>query len=141
MEAVDGVRDNRPQVQVESQQAPAGNDVVLDLGNGGYSLLAHFQKGSVRARIGDRVQAGAILGLTGNSGNSSEPRLHLHVQDRQALFGSRAGCEPSVDAVGVASTRECRDRATLDEDALLRLLVGGRSGCGDGNRAEDADND
>ena len=50
-------------------------------------------------------------------------------------------CEPTVDAVGITSTRECRNRATLDKDALLRLLVRGRSGCGDGDRAEDADDD
>ena len=91
VEAVDGVRDNRPQVQVENPQAPAGNHVVLDLGKREYALLAHFQKGSVRVRVGDRVQAGAVLGRTGNSGNSSEPHLHFHVQDRQALFGSARG--------------------------------------------------
>ena len=32
--AVDGVRDNRPQVEVENLRAPAGNHVVLDLGRG-----------------------------------------------------------------------------------------------------------
>ena len=91
VEAVDGVRDNRPQVQVENPQAPAGNHVVLDLGNGEYALLAHLQKGSVRVRVGDRVRAGAVLGLTGNSGNSSEPHLHFHVQDRPDLFGAARG--------------------------------------------------
>jgi hypothetical protein len=89
--AVDGVRDNRPQVQVENRQAPAGNHVVLDLGNGEYALLAHFQKGSVRVREGDRVQAGAVLGLAGNSGNTSEPHLHFHVQDLPGLFGAARG--------------------------------------------------
>jgi hypothetical protein len=33
VEAVDGVRDNRPQVQVANPSAPAGNHVVLDLGS------------------------------------------------------------------------------------------------------------
>ena len=91
VEAVDGVRDNRPQVQIENPQAPAGNHVVLDLGNGEYALLAHLQKGTVRVRVGDRVRAGAALGLVGNSGNSSEPHLHFHVQDRPGLFGAARG--------------------------------------------------
>lgn len=91
VEAVDGVRDNRPQVQVENRSAPAGNHVVLDLGNGEFALLAHMQKGSLRVRAGDRVRRGTVLGLTGNSGNSSEPHLHFHVQDEPRLFGTAWG--------------------------------------------------
>ncbi len=91
VEAVDGIRDNRPQVEVENRKQPAGNHVVLDLGNGEYALLAHMQKGSVRVRAGQRVREGDVLGLTGNSGNSSEPHLHFHVQDRPALFGEARG--------------------------------------------------
>ncbi len=30
---------------------------------------------------GDRVTPGQVLGLTGSSGNSSEPHIHFHVQD------------------------------------------------------------
>ena len=70
---------------------PAGNHVVLDLGHGEYALLAHMQRGSVRVRVGDRVRTGDVLGLTGNSGNSSEPHLHFHVQDRPGLFGGARG--------------------------------------------------
>jgi len=91
LEVVDGVRDNQPQVQVENRKDPAGNHVVLDLGNGEYALLAHLQKGSVRVRAGDPVRRGTVLGLTGNSGNSSEPHLHFHVQDRPDLFGGARG--------------------------------------------------
>jgi murein DD-endopeptidase MepM/ murein hydrolase activator NlpD len=86
VEAVDGVRDNRPQVQVENPQAPAGNHVVLDLGHGEYALLAHMRRGSLRVHKGDHVRRGEVLGLCGNSGNSSEPHLHFHVQDGPRLF-------------------------------------------------------
>ena len=91
VEAVDGIRDNRPQVEVENREAPAGNHVVVDLGNGEYALLAHMRKGSVRVRAGDRVGPGDLLGLTGNSGNSSEPHLHFHLQDRPELFTGARG--------------------------------------------------
>jgi len=98
VEAVNGVRDNRPQVQVENRRDPAGNHVVLALGNGEFALLAHMRRGSVRVRAGDHVRAGDVLGLTGNSGNSSEPHLHFHVQDRPGLFAGARGLPVSFVA-------------------------------------------
>ena len=58
-----------------------GNSVVLDLGDGFFASYAHFQPGSVRVQVGDRVQPGDVLGLVGNSGNSLAPHLHFHVMD------------------------------------------------------------
>jgi murein DD-endopeptidase MepM/ murein hydrolase activator NlpD len=58
-----------------------GNYVVIDHGNGEYSLLAHFQKGSIAVNEGDVVKRGDFLGLCGNSGNSSEPHIHFQVMD------------------------------------------------------------
>jgi murein DD-endopeptidase MepM/ murein hydrolase activator NlpD len=60
---------------------PAGNHVVLDLGRGEYAVLAHLRAGSVSVAPGDRVAAGEELGRCGNSGNTSEPHLHFHLQD------------------------------------------------------------
>ena len=93
--------------------------------------------GGIRAAVRSHRQCG--LGRSSadwrGAANLGEHALHV----REWNLPRELRCEPSVDAVGVASTRECRDRATLDEDALLRLLVRGRSGGGDGNRAENAD--
>ena len=69
---------------------PAGNHVVIDHGNGEYSLLAHFRRGTVTVHAGDRVKAGELLGHCGNSGNSSEPHLHIHLQNA-SKFGSGEG--------------------------------------------------
>jgi len=60
---------------------PVGNGVVIDHGNGEFSLLAHMQPKSLKVKVGDAVAAGALLGLCGNSGNTSEPHLHYHLQD------------------------------------------------------------
>jgi murein DD-endopeptidase MepM/ murein hydrolase activator NlpD len=35
----------------------------------------------VRVQAGERVRRGQPLGRVGNSGNSSEPHLHFHLQD------------------------------------------------------------
>jgi murein DD-endopeptidase MepM/ murein hydrolase activator NlpD len=87
----DGVRDNRPKIQINNAADPAGNHVVLDFGTGEYALIAHFQQGSLRVKVGDRVQPGQLLGLCGNSGNSSEPHVHIHLQDRPELFRGTLG--------------------------------------------------
>jgi hypothetical protein len=60
---------------------PVGNGVVIDHGNGEFSLLAHLQPRSQRAKVGSRVETGEVLGRCGNSGNTSEPHLHYHLQD------------------------------------------------------------
>jgi murein DD-endopeptidase MepM/ murein hydrolase activator NlpD len=64
---------------------PAGNYVILDHGNGEYSLLAHFKQGSILVQPGDVVKQGDVLGLVGNSGNSSEPHIHFQVMDAPSL--------------------------------------------------------
>ena len=59
---------------------PAGNHVVLDFGNGEFGFLAHMRSGSLKVKAGDKVEAGQEVGRCGNSGNTSEPHLHFHLQ-------------------------------------------------------------
>jgi hypothetical protein len=65
-----------------------GNHVVLDLGGGRFAFYAHLQPGSLRVKVGDRVARGQVIGLVGNSGNSTEPHLHFHVSDGVSPLGS-----------------------------------------------------
>ncbi len=84
----DGLPDNVPGEMDAS--VPPGNHVVLDHGNAEYSFLAHLQQGTVRVEAGDVVASGDTLGLCGNSGNSSEPHLHYHLQNTP-VFGQGEG--------------------------------------------------
>jgi murein DD-endopeptidase MepM/ murein hydrolase activator NlpD len=62
--------------------AIAGNHVVLALGPGGpFVLLAHLRRGSVRVHPGQSVRSGDQLGECGNSGNSTQPHVHVQVTD------------------------------------------------------------
>jgi len=65
-----------------------GNHVIVDIGNGRYAFYAHLQPGSLRVKQGERVRRGQVLGLVGNSGNSTEPHLHFHVSDSPSPLGS-----------------------------------------------------
>jgi murein DD-endopeptidase MepM/ murein hydrolase activator NlpD len=63
-----------------------GNHVILDHGCGEFSFFGHFQHGTVVVRSGDHVRCGQLLGRCGNSGNSSEPHLHYHLQNSSIPF-------------------------------------------------------
>jgi len=61
--------------------AVAGGHVVVDHGNGEYSVYAHLKTGSVKVKPGQAVKAGDELAQLGSSGNSTEPHLHFAVCD------------------------------------------------------------
>lgn len=42
--------------------------------------LAHLRPGTVTVATGDRVRAGQLLGEVGNSGDTTEPHLHLYAE-------------------------------------------------------------
>jgi murein DD-endopeptidase MepM/ murein hydrolase activator NlpD len=42
--------------------------------------LAHLQQGSVSIKLGERVQPGQLIARVGNSGNTTEPHLHIHAK-------------------------------------------------------------
>lgn len=58
----------------------SGNKILIDHENGEFSLIAHFKQNSIIVNIGERVNQGQLLGLCGNSGNTTEPHIHYHLQ-------------------------------------------------------------
>ena len=77
--ALNHVQDN-PLSQTEGTPS-IGNHVVIDHGNGEFSVLGHLRRGSLRVSVGDSVVAGRVIGLAGNSGNTNGPHLHYNLQD------------------------------------------------------------
>ena len=65
-----------------------GNYVIIDIGESRYAFYAHLQPGSLRVTVGDRVRRGDVVGLVGNSGNSTEPHLHFHIADAPSPLGA-----------------------------------------------------
>jgi murein DD-endopeptidase MepM/ murein hydrolase activator NlpD len=76
---VDGVKDNIPGV-LNPIYIP-GNTVIIKTATGEYAFFAHFKQNSIVVKQGQKVNTGALLGLCGNSGNSSEAHLHFHLQN------------------------------------------------------------
>ncbi|OJY51681.1 M23 family metallopeptidase [Pseudonocardia sp. 73-21] len=78
-----------------------GNHVVLDLGHGVFAFYAHMQENSVTVKVGDRVRRGQVLGLLGNTGNTSAPHLHFHLMNGPSVLGS-SGLPYTYDRFAVA---------------------------------------
>jgi murein DD-endopeptidase MepM/ murein hydrolase activator NlpD len=62
-----------------------GNAVVIKHGNGTYSQYAHLSK--VQVSVGEKVNTGEQIALSGNTGNSSGPHLHFEIRTT-ANYGS-----------------------------------------------------
>ncbi len=57
-----------------------GNYLVIKMENGCYVLLAHLRRGSIQVQEGQTVHGGQSVAACGNSGRSTQPHLHLHLQ-------------------------------------------------------------
>ncbi|GAA5345994.1 M23 family metallopeptidase [Planifilum fimeticola] len=77
------VRDDLPDLTPPQRdpENPEGNHVILTCdGNDARLLLAHLKRGSVSVKKGEKVKEGQRIGRVGNSGNTSEPHLHIHAE-------------------------------------------------------------
>lgn len=53
-----------------------GNYVLLDHGNGEFSIFPHMMPGSVRVKVGESVRQGEMIGRVGFSGDAIFPHVH-----------------------------------------------------------------
>ncbi|MGA3253743.1 MAG: M23 family metallopeptidase, partial [Mycobacterium sp.] len=63
-----------------------GNHVILDIGDGVYAMYAHFIKGSLLVKPGDKVKKGQQIAQLGNTGNSNAPHLHFQLMNGPSLL-------------------------------------------------------
>jgi hypothetical protein len=78
-DVIRGVRDNKPGSM--NSYSALGNAVIIRHRKHEVSVIAHFKQNSIRVKVGDKVRKGQVLGVCGNSGNSSEPHIHYHLQN------------------------------------------------------------
>lgn len=79
--AHDGEPDAVPGKVSNNFTAPTGNHVMIRIEETGtYLVIAHLKPGSVVVETGSVVKEGQVIGQCGNSGNTSEPHIHIHHQ-------------------------------------------------------------
>ena len=79
VKVITGVKDNIPG-ELNPEQL-TGNTIVLETSNKEYILFAHLKENSIAVREGQFIRQGSLLGQCGNSGNTTEPHLHLSLQN------------------------------------------------------------
>jgi hypothetical protein len=89
---------NRPEVppnittdQNHTLHTPAdlsGNSVIEKIAPGEYATYAHMQTGSLRVQVGQRIRTGQVIGLLGNSGNTTGPHLHFGIVDGPSFYSN-----------------------------------------------------
>ena len=77
--------------KIEDPMSSYGNYVLIDHGQGEFTLYGHMREGSIAIRKGDRVAAGQRIGAIGNSGSSGG--VHLHWERRRGTGFGLAGIE------------------------------------------------
>lgn len=96
------VQDGRPDQQIGSRDShfQSGNNIVIDIGGGHYLEMAHLSPGSIQVKVGDHVTVGQPIAKVGNSGNTSEPHLHIQAQ----TLGTGIGDVATMDIPTVLHT-------------------------------------
>lgn len=88
IQVIDGAIDVLPGER--DRAVGVGNTVIIDHQLGEYSVLCHFKYNSLLVKVGDSVKRGGLLGLCGNTGNTSEPHIHFHLQDGPRMHTANA---------------------------------------------------
>jgi hypothetical protein len=78
-DVITGVRDNVPPAM--NEYSAVGNCVIIQHAEYELSVIAHFKYGSILVKPGEKVKKAQVLGACGNSGHSSEPHIHYHLQN------------------------------------------------------------
>lgn len=89
VQVIEGVPDNIP--GETNPQDLTGNTIVLQTDLGEYILFAHLQEGSIIVEEGQEVVQGELMAKCGNSGNSTEPHLHLSLQNTMEMRDATGG--------------------------------------------------
>lgn len=58
----------------------AGVHVAIDHGDGLVTKYFHFEEGTLKVRVGDRVHRGDVLGYMGKTGRATGEHLHFQVE-------------------------------------------------------------
>jgi len=95
----------------------AGNVVIIKHTEDEFSVLAHLKQNSILVKVRDKVNQGQILGLCGNSGNSTEPHLHYHLQDSEDIYGGE-GIKCYFQSINIRDKKSENEYSPVMDDII-----------------------
>jgi hypothetical protein len=120
---------------------PIGKGLSIKFDDGSRAIYGHMNE--VKARVGEHINEGAIVGLSGSTGHSSAPHLHFSLKDSAGNFtdptplaerlaelsGDHVGPISKLIDIGTQGLREKAADMTVEItlgilDALKDLLIG-----------------
>ncbi|MFD3456096.1 M23 family metallopeptidase [Streptomyces sp. NPDC058691] len=76
-----------------------GNNIVIRHADSTYSQYGHLSK--IQVRVGEHVNTGEQIALSGNTGNSTGPHLHFEIR-KTPYYGSSVSPLPFLRSMGVS---------------------------------------
>ena len=118
LEVQDGIPDNVPEAQEMAikmtRSNSTGNHVVLDIGNDVTAVYAHLIPVIIKVEIGEKVAQGQTLGLLGNSGISTGPHLHFHLEKKHKIVIRGEGIPYHFESYDLIHQFESTDDEFID---------------------------
>jgi murein DD-endopeptidase MepM/ murein hydrolase activator NlpD len=93
---------NAGRVVIAGARYFSGNTVVIDHGQGLFSVLAHLSQ--IDVAVGDTVAAGRVIGTVGSTGRVTGPHLHWAVR----LNGARVDPLSLLNVAGTVTAASAR---------------------------------
>lgn len=119
---------NREKLDDKTQQLiaskPCGNGVIIDHGEGWQTQYCHLRRNSIPVKNGQKVKAGAVLGVIGKSGHTTFPHTSVHFKkdgltvDPYTGTNIETGCVEPKNAKGLWTDKASNEMA-YRETALL----------------------
>ena len=96
-----------------------GNYLVIDHGNGEFSVYGHLKHGSVRVKPGQRLRQGEAVAQVGASGSAMFPHLHYELQDGRDTSAEGLPSYFSGTRLVLGERRLARELATVDTGEIV----------------------
>jgi Peptidase family M23 len=73
------------ELTLAQQEFAFGNFIMMQTDTNEYLVLCHLKPNTTLVKVGDIVEQSQKIAEVGNSGNSTEPHLHIHLQSTEDL--------------------------------------------------------
>lgn len=106
---------------VDQGDAGLGKGLMIKMENGETAIFGHLS--DIKVQLGDHVSADQLVALSGSTGNSTGPHLHLGIQDQAGEFVDPSKYEAIVQSWDPSSAQIIPDP--------FDLMMGGLEGARD----------